>query len=80
MKRYLFFCMIFVSAVLFTGAAAGASSDQSESFGTDSNILIAYFTWTDNTVVEDEEAALDSALAHYESVGDSGEYESTNIR
>lgn len=39
------------------------------------NILIAYFTWADNTIVEDQEAALSSALAHYESVGDSGEYE-----
>lgn len=37
----------------------------------DSNILIAYFTWADNTVVNDKEAVLESALSHYESVGDS---------
>lgn len=37
----------------------------------DSNILITYFTWADNTVVNDQEAALESALSHYESVGDS---------
>lgn len=43
--------------------------------GEDETILIAYFTWADNTVVEDAEAALDSALAHYESVGDSGSYD-----
>lgn len=41
---------------------------------TDENILIAYFTWADNTVVEDEEAALESALSHYESIGDADEY------
>ncbi|MGM9590649.1 MAG: hypothetical protein ACI3V0_10825, partial [Faecousia sp.] len=38
------------------------------------NILIAYFTWADNAVVEDEEAAIQSALAHYASVGDSANY------
>lgn len=38
------------------------------------HILIAYFSWADNTVVEDEEAAVRSALSHYESVGDRGNY------
>lgn len=38
------------------------------------HILIAYFTWADNTVVENEEAAIQSALAHYASVGDSENY------
>lgn len=37
-------------------------------------ILIAYFTWADNTVVEDEDAAIQSALGHYESMGDIGNY------
>jgi len=37
----------------------------------DSNILIAYFTWADNTVVENQNAALCSALIHYESMSDS---------
>ncbi len=41
----------------------------------DANILIAYFTWADNTVVEDPEGALSAALDHYESVGDSGAYD-----
>lgn len=40
----------------------------------DSNILIAYFTWADNTVVENQDVALRSALSHYESMGDSDEY------
>lgn len=38
------------------------------------NILIAYFTWADNATVDDEKAALQSALSHYESVGDAGSY------
>lgn len=41
---------------------------------TDSNILIAYFTWADNTIVENQDAALQSALAHYEAMGDADEY------
>lgn len=39
-----------------------------------SRTLIAYFTWADNTVVEDQEAAVQSALAHYGSIGDSSRY------
>lgn len=38
------------------------------------HILIAYFSWADNTVVEDEEAAVQSALSHYESIGDRDNY------
>lgn len=38
------------------------------------HILIAYFSWADNTVVEDEEAAVQSALSHYGSIGDSENY------
>jgi flavodoxin len=37
--------------------------------------LIAYFTWADNTVVEDQDAAVQSALDHYESIGDSSNYD-----
>lgn len=36
----------------------------------ESNILIAYFTWADNTVVNDVDEALQSALNHYEAMGD----------
>lgn len=42
---------------------------------TGSNILIAYFTWADNTNVEDKDAAIQSALSHYDSVGDSADYD-----
>lgn len=40
-----------------------------------SRILIAYFTWADNTVVEDQDAAVQGALNHYESIGDASRYE-----
>ena len=39
------------------------------------SILIAYFTWADNTVVENWDEAVQSALEHYESIGDSNRYE-----
>lgn len=38
----------------------------------ESHILIAYFTWADNTVIVDEAASIDSALAHYDNMGDAG--------
>lgn len=38
-------------------------------------VLIAYFTWADNTVVEDQDAAVQGALDHYESIGDVSRYE-----
>lgn len=37
-------------------------------------VLIAYFTWADNTVVENEEEAIQSALGHYEAMGDIDNY------
>ena len=37
-------------------------------------ILIAYFTWADNTVVENQQAAIQGALSHYESIGDEADY------
>lgn len=40
-----------------------------------SRILIAYFTWADNTVIEDQDAAIQGALDHYESIGDASRYE-----
>lgn len=40
-----------------------------------SHVLIAYFTWADNTVVEDQDAAIQGALNHYESIGDASRYE-----
>ena len=34
------------------------------------NILIAYYTWADNTLVEDAAASIASALEHYANMGD----------
>ena len=56
-----------------------ASSEETEPSKEDvqtsgQKILIAYFSWADNTVVTDEEASVESVLKHYESVGDTGEY------
>lgn len=46
---------------------------------TQEHILIAYFSWADNTVVEDEEAAIKSALSHYESIGDADNYDDIDL-
>lgn len=51
----------------------GGQSIQTEA--SETNILIAYFTWADNTEVEEADAAIDAALSHYESVGDRGNYD-----
>lgn len=57
-------------------SAAIEESRQPIQTGTsETNILIAYFTWADNTEVEDADAAIDAALSHYESVGDRGNYD-----
>lgn len=56
---------------------SGETSDNGER-NQGGRTLIAYFTWADNTVVTDEEAAVQSALSHYESIGDSAEYEGTD--
>lgn len=84
MKRYL--CLILTMCFLLTACGNDSSITEensstqsketttSEQTQSDGNILIAYFTWADNTVVEDEEAALESALSHYEAMGDADEY------
>lgn len=58
---------LIVAALALLGAAACAGAEESPASG----ILIAYFTWADNTLVEDAEASIQSALDHYDSVGDS---------
>lgn len=84
MKRYL--CLILTMCFLLTACGNDSSITEensstqsketttSEQTQSDGNILIAYFTQADNTVVEDEEAALESALSHYEAMGDADEY------
>ena len=51
-----------------------AASDAGAGETSKPNILIAYFTWADNTVVEDQDSALQSAIKHYESMGDEDKY------
>ena len=41
---------------------------------TSQKILIAYFSWADNTMIDNEEDSIRSALEHYDSIGDSGQY------
>lgn len=83
----LSFCMLFgvtacsVGEMENTGTTEEGSLDTSENSvmgQTSSDILIAYFTWADNTTVDDEEAAIQSALSHYESVGDAANYNSVD--
>lgn len=49
-------------------------TDRVEASADQQNILIAYFTWADNTVVTDQEAAVESAMNHYEAMGDAARY------
>ncbi len=56
--------------------SADASSAAPEAAAGDGkNILIAYFTWAENTVVDDQETAIQGALDHYQSVGDTAKYD-----
>ena len=56
-----------------SSAAAEENTQTAQETGQE-HILIAYFSWANNTIVEDEEAAVQSALSHYESIGDSANY------
>lgn len=62
MKKWV--SILLVMGFLFTSAASMAEE-------TPSTILIAYFTWADNTDVEDADASIQSALDHYGNMGDS---------
>lgn len=59
------------SSIQTSGTADNANSEDDKQ---KEHILIAYFSWADNTVVEDEEAAVRSALSHYENIGDRENY------
>lgn len=63
MKKVTAILMILALALISAVAAAETTEQPS-------NILIAYFTWADNTVIEDEEASIQSALNHYSEMGD----------
>ena len=63
MKRWI--AMILAFALVCTCATVLA-----ESSVTPSSILIAYYTWAENTVIEDADASIYSALQHYANMGD----------
>lgn len=77
MKRII---LLFICCCFVLGLAACSSKENNRPIATvpagekiitsESNILIAYFSWADNTVVTDEDAAVKSALEHFKSVGD----------
>lgn len=56
-------------------AATEGGGQPIQTEASETSILIAYFTWADNTEVEDADAAIGAALSHYESVGDRGNYD-----
>lgn len=81
MKRII---LLFICCCFVLGLAACSSKENNRPITTvpagekiitsESNILITYFSWADNTVVTDEDAAVKSALEHFKSVGDHSEY------
>lgn len=64
MKKAMF--LLLACILMVSMASAGAEEAVSRA-----DILIAYFTWADNTIVEDADASIQSALEHYSSMGDS---------
>ena len=72
MKRRKWHLPVLGCALLLTACSGQAEVAQTQQVG--GRILIAYFTWADNTVVTDQEASLKSALSHYESMGDADQY------
>lgn len=65
------------SKIVEDSARTTVEAEQSEETVTAENendILIAYFTWADNTVVTDQNAAVASALDHYQAMGDAENY------
>ncbi len=68
MKRVMI-CLTLLMLLCLNAFAEDSShlvSDESET----SHILIAYYTWADNTIIEDADASIASALEHYENMGD----------
>lgn len=72
MKKLIVVCMNLMLFISLCSCSNQSTTIQSTipSSVTHDDILIAYFTWADNTIVEDEQQALNSALSHYESMGD----------
>ena len=71
MKKLLS-CLVVLALLCSCALAEDASDYLVSDADSSSHILIAYFTWADNTVITDADASIESALEHYESMGDSG--------
>lgn len=56
-------------------SSAAPEAPEAAAAGDGQNILIAYFTWAENTVVDDQETVIQGALDHYQSVGDTAKYD-----
>ncbi len=69
MKKLLIL-LIFSTSLLW----ANGNQEESIKITQSNNILIAYFTWADNTTVINEQASIESALAHYSAIGDNNTY------
>jgi len=64
MKKFIVILMVLT--LIGTSAVIPSLAEEDPS-----HILIAYFTWADNTVIEDADASIQSALDHYSNMGDS---------
>lgn len=56
-------------------SSAAPEAPEAAAAGDGQNILIAYFTWAENTVVDDQETIIQGVLDHYQSVGDTAKYD-----
>lgn len=73
MKK-LFSASIIICMLICCTSCNKSSNNASKKIDKESRILIAYFTWADNTKVTDEDKTLQSVLGHYEDIGDSENY------
>lgn len=62
--------LIILALLICSGCSTNVNSTVQQEVKEVGNVLIAYFSWADNTIVTDEEASIQSALQHYDAVGD----------
>ena len=75
--QFIAFCCVLLFAGIPIFCQTGNSQNTAITGGKQ-KILIAYFTWADNTRVTDTAAAVQSALQHYEAMGDASRYTETD--
>lgn len=67
MKNKFYKFIILSMLLIFTAESFAQSKIQSEK---KSKILVAYFTWADNTNLQNQDAAVQSAMEHFRAMGD----------